>query len=483
MTNITFKNGLPLLLQPAPGSDFGLVAADSGCCCPPPPPERCWDCLDLCSYIISVTEPAELAASGNPVLCETGQSVQGGIKIAFMYPGVLPASLISGGGEGFSNDSESIVLGYSTGAVRHSYSGIVRVTRAGDCDPGGATIDLPIGVSGSVSVGVRCVNGAEPSPFLVSIVATATVRIGNFLVDEKDDENGCVGSWSWSASISDVSLPATCVAPTGNTCPSDSPVTGEIRVLDTPVDISADADGTSVGAYTSETTSPGIGASYADLAAEVGEAMRDALTATFRITARENCEPLPDPCTVLVDGVRVPVSSFNPYEVITAKWRGLSAPGRNLVLVDGVVIQDIDGGSYDGITDITTAGCDAPSQTDDVKAVHIATGGSGIVNACATGESIAKYQPLVCEVVDENTARLYGGVSTVKLYTPCEIGGAPSGDDILEENQWSWECLLENGVPGAVTVSPSVGARYFNADPVVCAVTHEPPVVTLDFVP
>ena len=277
-----------------------------------------------------------------------------------------------------------------------------------------------------------------------------------------------------------IKLDSECLEGVGITCSKPFDEISRLALLSGPLEFTVNAASAGLGAWDTE---------HDDA---VGDQTRitpcfdhlvDNFEVKFRVTQRDNCEPPPDPCTVLVDGVRVPVSSFNPYEVITAKWRGLSAPGRNLVLVDGVVIQDIDGGSYDGITDITTAGCDAPSQTDDVKAVYIATGGSGIVNACATGESIAKYQPLVCEVVDENTARLYGGVSTVKLYTPCDIGGAPSGDDIQEESQWLWECLLVDGVPGAVTVSPLVGARYFNKDPVVCGVTHEPPVVTLDFVP
>ena len=211
----------------------------------------------------------------------------------------------------------------------------------------------------------------------------------------------------------------------------------------------------------------------------------DNFEVTFRVTARENCEPPPDPCTVLVDGVRVPVTSFNAFEVITAEWRGLSAPGSDKTFIDGVLVADNPSGSTDTTTYIKTNQCaDGIQQTNDSTAVFIATSGAGIVNACATPESASKYQPLVCEVVDEKTARLYGGVATAKNITRCHEGGEDLlVDAILEENQWAWECLLVDGVPGAVTVSPLVGARYFNRDPVVCDVNHEPPVVTLDFLP
>jgi hypothetical protein len=200
-------------------------------------------------------------------------------------------------------------------------------------------------------------------------------------------------------------------------------------------------------------------------------------------TCGGNCEPKPNPCSVLVDGKRVPVSSFDPYEVITAKWRGFQASGRQKVFVNGVLDSDIPSLGSDSVLKVTSGGCDAGGQTNDFEGVFIATGGVGVINACLTAEASTNYQTLVCEGIDETKARLYGGVGTVKIYSPCLIAGNPSGDSIQEEDWWLWECLLVDGVPGKVKVTPSVGARYFNSNPVLCEVTHEAPEVTLDFVP
>lgn len=194
------------------------------------------------------------------------------------------------------------------------------------------------------------------------------------------------------------------------------------------------------------------------------------------------CNP-PNPCSVLVDGERVPFSSFNPYEVITAQWRGLQAPGSDRTFIDGVLFSDNPSISTDSLQYVTRGGCDGAGQINDSKVLFIATAYSGYINACWTSEALSNYQTFVAVRVNDTTCRLYGGIGTLKVFSACLIDGVPSGDSVAEENWWLWECLVVNGVPGNVTVSPSIGARYFNSDPVVCGVNHEAPVVTLDFVP
>lgn len=199
-------------------------------------------------------------------------------------------------------------------------------------------------------------------------------------------------------------------------------------------------------------------------------------------TCGGNCKH-PDPCTVIVDGVRVPISMFDPYEVVSVSWRGLQTPGADKVFIDGVLVSDLPSTAADVLTYVTRAGCDGAGQTVDQKGVLLGPGYNGLITACFTGDGINNHVGLAVDPVDERTCRVHGGVSTIKVYTPCAIGGAASGDWIQEENWWVWECLVVNGVPGNVKVSPSIGARYFNSDPVACVVTHEAPKVTLDFVP
>ena len=193
------------------------------------------------------------------------------------------------------------------------------------------------------------------------------------------------------------------------------------------------------------------------------------------------CNP-PDPCSVLVDGERVPFSSFDPYEVITATWRGLQAPGNSRQYANGVLVSDIPSLSSDEVVYVTDGGCDAPTYAIEGKGVRFATDSPGYINVCVTNEAISKYQTFRAEQINATTCLLSGGIGTSKILNPCLIDGAPSGNNIGEETWWLWECLVVDGVPGDVTVSPIIGFTSLNGT-AECVVSHEAPVVTLDFVP
>jgi len=194
------------------------------------------------------------------------------------------------------------------------------------------------------------------------------------------------------------------------------------------------------------------------------------------------CNP-PDPCSVLVDGERVPFSSFDPYEVINATWRGLQvSPGNDRSYVNGALVQDFPSIPYDSVSYGTTAGCDPPTSANEGEVLFIATSASGYINVCVTNEAISKYQTFRAEQINATTCLLSGGIGTLKTINPCLIDGVPSGNSIAEESWWLWECEVVNGVPGEVTVSPLVGVTYLN-NTYECVIGHEAPVVTLDFVP
>lgn len=276
-----------------------------------------------------------------------------------------------------------------------------------------------------------------------------------------------------------VPLDSQCETRTNITCDAPSETVYSKLVLTTPLEFTVDASSAGPGDWDESTDTP------------VGDQSRvtpcfdhlvQNFSATFRITARESCEPLPPPCTVLVDGVRVPISSFDPYEVVSATWEGLSAPGSDRVILDGELVYDFGPATFDSLDVRTTAGCDGSGQNRDSKSVLIA-GGSGIVNACLGPSDTNAHVPLGSQTIDDMTCRLFGGISTVKQREFCLSGGVQGGDNSYEETYWKWECLVVNGVPGAVTVTAVRGARYVGTDPVECAVTLDPPVVTLTFAP
>jgi hypothetical protein len=166
---------------------------------------------------------------------------------------------------------------------------------------------------------------------------------------------------------------------------------------------------------------------------------------------------------------------------MTATWRGLKAPGSVRSYSNGVLQQDFPS-SGDEEAYSSDAGCDTGSYSNEGKALFFATAGAGYINACVTAEAAGNYVTFATQQISPTTCRLYGGVGTLRVIFPCLIDGAPSGDGIAEENWWLWECLVVNGVPGAVTVSPTIGARYLNGV-LTCGPCHEAPVVTLDFIP
>lgn len=70
------------------------------------------------------------------------------------------------------------------------------------------------------------------------------------------------------------------------------------RVLVTPVEFSATASTTSLGAYSDGFYESRGTASLDGIAASIGDALKDALTATFRITSRSSCRTVPADCDV-----------------------------------------------------------------------------------------------------------------------------------------------------------------------------------------
>jgi hypothetical protein len=150
--------------------------------------------------------------------------------------------------------------------------------------------------------------------------------------------------------------------------------------------------------------------------------------------------------------------------------------------VNGVLVSDIPSRSSDEVVYVTDGGCDAPTYADEGKGVRFATDSPGYINACVTNEALGKYDTFRAEQTNATTCRLYGGIGTSKILNPCLIDGAPSGDSVTEETWWLWECLVVNGVPGGVTVSPIIGFTSLNGT-AACVNSHEAPVVTLDFIP
>jgi len=240
-----------------------------------------YDCEGLCSYAISVTQPSDIATSGRYASCYQLWQPSGN-RIAYSLAASLPS--------GTSPDSAaSYSAGLSAGGyelraiVAHYLDGQTPNTSA-DCTPSIAyyTENPGFSASGVISATLVCVTGRTPKPFGVLISAGVNVSIGSS--DEKIKE--CAGSYIWGRGVL-YELPVICRDDMNRKCVD---LKGTYRVIDAPFEFSATAFTTSLGDYDS-TYENKSEFGLSGIAAEIGEAIRDALSATFRITSRDNCEP------------------------------------------------------------------------------------------------------------------------------------------------------------------------------------------------
>lgn len=295
MTNITWKNGGPLFLQPSPGGGgAGQFAADQNCCCPPPPPPRCWDCPSLCSYGFELTSQDGLQVASWLEVCGSGFAPFAYSQAEYSFKHLFPPETV------FSSESRSTLYigpGYQRVAgVSHSSWGTILV----DSPPAYCTrnffptpdsIRVPFFSGAEILFELMCAEGRSPTPYTLRVSVQASVFIGQEL-NSISCAPFCQGKWTWD-SAGTFDLNSTCSSAPQKHC--DVGYTDEFRFLDTPVEVTADKDTTTLGNYTSTFTNTCAGGDLSALALSIGESIRDELTATLNITSRESCLP---PCDI-----------------------------------------------------------------------------------------------------------------------------------------------------------------------------------------
>lgn len=312
MTEIRWKNGGPLFIQPRPGGGpIGLVAADPDCCCSdvdPPPPPRCWSCLDTCAYFIEVVEPSDLIAKTGAIECQTLSSVNGSVA-TFPFKSFLPEGTLYFYDQSLSEVSNVGWRSYPIGLVPQGFYGFVVHGASGrvptenplctSIEGAGGPYPAVFGVRAAITSAVYCDSSKPDTPF--TLIVDTSVRV---VLREADPFVGigscalpCAGEYRFDAAVS-LDLDSSCQNVERRQCFSVPQEPG--RVLHTPVTVSADKDGTSLGDYDSVTeTSCG---DLQGLAESIGHQIRDALTATFRITSRPACNNIPADCNVPIEG-------------------------------------------------------------------------------------------------------------------------------------------------------------------------------------
>jgi hypothetical protein len=242
----------------------------------------------MCAYFIEVTAPGELAVKSPQYPC-SGASTQGGVIVPYMLSDAWPpeADWSPGNLLTFINASSATAENFKpyqwlvASVVHHLGGGGIWPTDTGSC---GTFATSNFTSEAVINCVVKCTPGAA-SPFSIELSAHVYVFLDNSFQLNNGGTPYCNGWWKWDSSAS-FPLTSTCQSKPARQCVSTS---DEFQVLDTPASVTADGTATSLGAYTANTS-----ASYGDYsstAQAIGEALRDALTATFRITSRRNCEP------------------------------------------------------------------------------------------------------------------------------------------------------------------------------------------------
>ena len=264
----------------------GRIAGSQSCCCENPPPPACYDCPSFCSYLIQLLQPEELATSTVPMQsCDFLQSVDMR-SLPYMFKDLFPE------GTTFDNDNQGDyrasygVVGAGFGGdayVEHGASGLLPVeSLLSECGITANTVSYS--TQSSISFKILCYTN-NPQSYFLRVSSYVNVDLGVFL------GNFCRGKWSWFAEGT-FPLDSTCISAPDRHC--DTSYTSQFRFLNLPIEVTADGETTSLGDYSPEYTDTITYPDFAlsETAASLGEALRDAITATFRITARENCLPL-----------------------------------------------------------------------------------------------------------------------------------------------------------------------------------------------
>ena len=344
MTNITFKNGLPVVLQPSAGSEYVLVAS-SVACCPDSCPDFCWDCLSDCAYVHAVTAPSELAVSARSAKCGLVNNDFDNTGTGFLYEDVFPEGTVFGRpGDSFQPHLSFAEVGsplcflgacgFGPGAnVTHLGSGWISLDEEG-C----SSLDYRVLLHAEVLYYTSCIVGQRPSPFRVTVFVFVSAYVYQAALGQYSGASGgCSGFWTWRAN-GRFQVPSTCGSFPDRQC--NPPLSNQdYRVIDTPFEFTATGTETTLGPY-DETVGPttsGSSASVIAIATTVGEAMRDALSATFEIDARETCDLLQVCCC----GTNGGVSEISEEDVCD----GTTSPVLEtpLNLEDVTVVVDWDG--------------------------------------------------------------------------------------------------------------------------------------------
>ena len=264
---------------------------------------ECRACAGACAYFVSVTSPGSLAITSGTVSCASGspgyvEPIE--IKDPWILGSISGMTIVDDFFKGFASGSFSDAqnLMFSQGKLGEAYV----AHRAFGRNLGSTSFfDLPANerfyaeINAVLTMEVFCTSQA----YRARVSAYVSCYVEGAVSDYGQE-------YRYRASSS-FDLDSACEVLPDRLCSSESFGGTTIRAIDTPFSISADGDGTSLGSYATisqegvyqvtdccgaATAFPSSHPAYG-VAEAVGQAVKDLLSASFSITARESCNPLP----------------------------------------------------------------------------------------------------------------------------------------------------------------------------------------------
>jgi hypothetical protein len=278
----------------------GTLGTSAGCCCGGG--GECRACAGACAYFVSVTSPGDLAITSGAVSCVYGEPeyvepIE--IKDPWILGSISGIKIVDDFFKGFASGSFSDAqnLMFSQGKLGEAFI----AHRAFGRNPGSTSFfDLPnderfyAEINASLGIEVLC----DSQNYRARVSAYVSCYL------EGNSDYGQEYRYRASSSFD---LDSACEVLPDRLCSSELFGGTTIRVIDTPFSISADGDGTSLGSYAT-ISEEGVyqvtdccGAKTAflsshpayEVAESAGQEVKDLLSASFSITARESCNPLP----------------------------------------------------------------------------------------------------------------------------------------------------------------------------------------------
>lgn len=285
-------------------ADGGRLPRSENCCCE----ELCTDCLSQCQYQIRVSG-ASLFVTSPAYECGTAFGGTSSAESDFSFGDTIPEDIGGTINDDLTKSEVNASFLFPGGPeillanVSHSYSKYDLSLESTGCVP---DVDfagnLRLSVSAGISTVIRCQSGRPDSAFYASVALSITVVITDS-VSSGACELPCTGAYAIALGHEEP-LDVTCNSPAGMAC---VPQLDSLKrpVINTPITYTANSGSSGLGPWSITVVPESSCGTYGEMARDIGEAIKDSLSATFTIVSRPSCITSECSCSQGLSGIAI----------------------------------------------------------------------------------------------------------------------------------------------------------------------------------